>query len=335
MWTFLGIVMVLLFLLAALLLVKADVLSSSRLSDEQSKSLWAFLGVALGAVVTLIGALLTEQHNRRTAALTREANDREQMAREKQQALARETEERLLIDTVAKVLELITVEGAYAPKARVAGAVATMMQLRGGTVAIRILGELWTVNAIDSDTAVWLIDRVLRDRIDGGSGEQEAEDAINLLLVNAAKLVPAGDDMVYFWPDALVDTWPGALSERAKYSLVVLSANVLLACDVGYWNRTSNSFPLTMLVRAIDDPEVGVYAALVLAKLIDLDALTLIGFPVDDATDVRIRSLSEAFFITGWFHHLLSQFEPWVKGQRTYQRVQISPIALEAPAPDR
>lgn len=77
-------------------------LSTSHLSSDQTKTLWAFLGVALGAVVTLISALLTEQHNRRTDALAREAEERLRLTALQQQALAREAEERLRIDTVAK-----------------------------------------------------------------------------------------------------------------------------------------------------------------------------------------------------------------------------------------
>ena len=131
--------------LAAVLLAKSHVLSARSLTDEQTKSLWAFLGVAFGAVVTLIAALLTEQHNRRTDALTRQIADREQATREQQQRLANETEYRLKIDTISKVLELITVgEGsAYATRARVAGAIVTLMQLGGGVIGLRILNELW------------------------------------------------------------------------------------------------------------------------------------------------------------------------------------------------
>ena len=160
-WVLLGVLMTALLLLATLVLVRSGIFSAKKLTDEQTKSLWAFLGVAMGAAVTLLGSLLTEQNNRRTSALTREAGEREQLAREKQQALAQEAEERLITDTVARILELITVDGGYAPRARVAGAIATMMQLRGGTIAVRILGELWKDNAVDSDTAVWLIDRIL------------------------------------------------------------------------------------------------------------------------------------------------------------------------------
>ena len=129
-WKVLTVIVLLLFALAVVLLIKSDVLSTKYLTDSQAKNLWAFLGVSFGAVVTLIGALLTEQHKRRT------------------DVLARETEDRLKIDTVAKVLELVTVEGQYAPRARVAGAIATLMRLGGGDVGVRILGELWTDDAV-------------------------------------------------------------------------------------------------------------------------------------------------------------------------------------------
>jgi hypothetical protein len=128
-----------------LLVVKMDFFSEKALTDEQSKAVWTFVGVSLGAVVTLIGTLLAEQHNPRTAAIEREA------------------ETRLKLDTVGKLLELLTDSGEYAKRARVGGAIATMVELEGGGVALRVLGDLWTADAVDVSTAVWLIERVLNE----------------------------------------------------------------------------------------------------------------------------------------------------------------------------
>lgn len=141
-WVVLGLLLLSLVTITAILFNKINLLSSRTLTDPQSKSLWAFLGVALSALVALIGTLLTAQHNL------------------KQIALAKESENRLTLDTIVKTLGLISVNGEYAKRAQIAGAIAAMMQLGGGVVALRVLGELWNDEKIDTDTAVWLIDRV-------------------------------------------------------------------------------------------------------------------------------------------------------------------------------
>src|SRR5262245_43199661 len=76
-WIILAGLLASLIALAILLLVKMNFFSTKTLTDEQVKTVWAFLGVALGAVVTLIGTLLTEQHNRRTNLLARQAERRQ------------------------------------------------------------------------------------------------------------------------------------------------------------------------------------------------------------------------------------------------------------------
>ena len=189
-WVVLGFLLLSLIAVAVFLLARMDFFSGQPLTDEEIKSLWAFLGVALGAVVTLIGTLLTEQHNRRTAVLTREAGERERLAKQAQQILDNQAEKRLTLDTVAKLLELITDAGGYARPARVGGAIATLVELEGGTVALRILGELWGADAVDSGTAVWLIDRVLS----GDRPDEEQTDAAELLASYAPKLVPSSND---------------------------------------------------------------------------------------------------------------------------------------------
>lgn len=253
-------------------------------------------------------------------------------SRENQQALARETEQRLVIDTVAQVLELITVEGVYAPKARVAGAIATLMQLRSGTVAIRILGELWTADAIDPDTACWLIDRVVQDSLAGHSTSDDARDAIVLLVMNAVKILPAPDapnQYAHFWPESLRSSWPSRLSYSAKNAIVVAAVNVLLVREIAYWKGGGgNHFPLHILIGALDDPAMSGPAATVLAKLLEVDAFALIGLELPEVTRQRIGSAAGP--INAWFDRLLSQFEPWAKGQQPDQSVQTAPVAAVA-----
>lgn len=161
-WSCLGALVVALVALAVFLLFRMDLFADEPLTDEKIKSLWAFLGVALGAAATVIGALLTDQNSRRSATLAKEAEERAKRALDQQIAQDHETATRLTLDTRARVLELITYEGDYAPKARVAGALATLMELRGGPVACRILDELWRRDKIGTSSAVWIVERVSR-----------------------------------------------------------------------------------------------------------------------------------------------------------------------------
>jgi hypothetical protein len=335
-WVLLGVLMTALLLLATLVLVRSGIFTARKLTDEQTKSLWAFLGVAMGAAVTLLGSLLTEQGNRRTSALTREAGEREQVARDKQQALAQEAEERLITDTVARILELITVDGGHAPRARVAGAIATLMQLRGGTIAVRILGELWKDNAVDSDTAVWLIDRILL-QYPAGASEREVQDAVSLLVINAAKLVPGPNDpdqTWYVWPSAVTGQWAAHLPLRAKDALIVASVRVLLAREVAYWANVGDAFPVDMLTVAIDDEAVTTVAP-VLAALIDAGVLDRVYTSIDDDLRRRVTKLAAGASLAPWFQKVVGDLGPWGaggSGDGPDRPVVVGPISVPTPA---
>lgn len=291
-WGILGLVIIFLFALAAVLLAKSGVLSTRSLTDAQAKGLWAFLGVAFGAVVTLIGALLTEQHNRRIATLAREA------------------ENRLRIDTVAKVLELVTIENSYAPRARVAGAIATLMELGGGSVGLRILGELWAAGAVDSETAVWLIDRTLQDST---SLEEEKELAAGVLFNDASRLVPTRDDSNQNWrvmPRTIDNSWPTtALSSEARSSLLLATVRMLQAREIGFWR--ADVPPLKTLVKALDDPDWNWFAACVLDTLRDCGALTKLRFSIDDKLAKHIQMQVKYDLLYPWTQEMLKELRSW------------------------
>jgi hypothetical protein len=314
-WVVLSLLLTSLVGVAIFLLVKMDFFTGRPLEDEQLKSLWAFLGVALGAVVTLIGTLLTEQHNRRTAALTREAGERENLARQAQDELGKQSEKRLTLDTVAKLLELITDEGGYAQPARVGGAIATLVELEGGTVALRILGELWEADRVSSGTAVWLIDRVLS----GDRSEDEQTEAATLLAVNAHKLIPAADDPQQDrldYPPFLVKAWPRDLNSDVRNALLVMAVKLLLARELAYWKERPDFFSTDLLYGALADDEYRGNAALVLKTLLDHGLLAELGvMPYEDQLEQWIRRLAEGFTPAPWFAKLLEQFEPWGRGE--------------------
>jgi hypothetical protein len=288
-WVLLGLIFLSLLMLAIVLLVRAGIFSRGQLSDEEAKSVWAFLGVAFGAVVTLIGALLTEQHSRRTAAITREAAERSQLAETNQQRLAEEAEKRLVIDTVAKVLQLTTENGDYAKPARVAGAIATLVELQAGPIAARILGQLWKDEGVDTDTAVWLIDRIVeRHKLDD---VQDLADLIALLEFNAGKLVPSRENPEHTWarwPRSATAKWPSDLPVDARGRFLDASISLLASRDLKWWTRfRGHPGVIKMLTLALDDPDHGKRAGAVLNMLVRLGGAEVFG--IDETVRLRVQ----------------------------------------------
>jgi hypothetical protein len=312
-WAVLGSLLLSLIGVAVFLLFKMDFFSRNELTDEQAKAVWTFVGVALGAVVTLIGTLLAAQHNRRTAALEREA------------------EKRLTLDTVARLLELLTDDGKYAKRARVGGAIATMVQLEGGTVALRVLGDLWGEDAIDTGTAIWLLERVLNENRPG----DEHALASELLATNAAKLVPQRDDPEQGWSawPKLPEPWPSKLSSETRNGLLVFAVKVLLARELAYWHAESGGLePLIMLSRALDDEEFREPAAQIFITL--LDGGVLAGFGIDelDASKVeQMRQWAASYEPPAWFAQLLSQLPLWADGAEVHVSHPTPPAAVGTP----
>jgi hypothetical protein len=297
-WGLLGLVIVSLVSLAVFLLFRINLFTSEPLGDEKIKSLWAFLGVALGAVATIVAALLTEQHNRRADRISSQA------------------ENRLTLDTRTKVLELITEEGKYAPRARLEGAVATMMELHGGPIAIRILGHLWSGNHIGTTTALWLIDQILDDK---NTSSEEKTQAILLLSESASKLL-SEDTQWYGWPNILDNgAWPSELSETAKIGLLMVALNVLTTQRAAYWEEQGDgAFPVDTLLSAVDDKDVGAGAAGIVLRLAETGFLGRIGYHVDEG---RIREKGNIRF-TGSFQSRLNQLEAWAHGEEYTSRPQ-------------
>jgi UPF0716 family protein affecting phage T7 exclusion len=338
-WSVLALLLLCLVGVATVLLVRMDFFSGSKPTDQEIKSIWAFVGVALGAVVTLIGALLTEQHNRRTVALTREAAEREKLARDAQQALDAQTQQRLSLDTVGKLLELITKEdGEYAKPARVGGAIATMIELEGGAVALRILGDLWSTGAVDTPLALWLLERVLENP---KSTESEQIQAAYLLNLNASRLVPSPDDDNQDWRatiSVLDGPWPSHLPGPVQDALGLTMINMLLARDLSYWKERGDAYPVQVLMRSLQGEYAEALAyvrAYVLKALLDLRVLNALDAEPDEREEERIRSLSDLAAPAPWFAQLVSQFKPWAAGQSVVEVAQsVSPRAPIETRPD-
>ncbi|WP_448620896.1 hypothetical protein [Geodermatophilus sp. URMC 65] len=169
--------------------MRADLLDVDKtFSADETKALWALLASGFTATVTLTGFLITRAHNLRLLAA--------QEAAESQQAIVQEeTERRLVLDTAVKGVSLLGAgDGKYAPRAAVAGALATLVHLGHPVIAMRCLAAAWADKAIDTASATGLIDEGLAS--DDGGSQLEA----NLLMTNAGQLVTDDRPGDLHWP---------------------------------------------------------------------------------------------------------------------------------------
>ena len=331
-------------------LLVAALAGAEPLKADQAKNVWTFLGVALGAAVTLLGTLLTAQHQRRSTELARQvaadearARGTEARARSTEVVLAAQAERRLQVEGAAKMLEFLTDgNGAYARRAVVAGAITSMMEVAGGTAGVRVLRELWQVGAVPSSTAVAVINRVLEAADKAPSGEDSAAGrldnslqrplrppelyaAAELLAINAHKVLPPSGSQAQIWvnwPSLFTDEqgrehWPRALPAEAKYALLVFVAMLLVSREVEWWKQTGAVQPIGTLVTATGDEEVVEIAARLLVELEDLGFLREVSYEwADPAAEVEyLRAKAGELSPMPWFVRLLDRVRAWGHGE--------------------
>jgi len=186
-------------------------------SEEQFKALFLFLGAALGTTATVIGLLLTRASAERSLA---------------QQQL----------DTAVQALSLIKNETDYAAKAVVSGALATVVHLGHPVIAMRTLQTALRDDAVDINTAVWLIDQVLvaaptpaRRGVVLVASKQEA---VELLHTNLERLIDDDRPGDVEWPLSAFGAWPRDLSQQAGWRLVQALMELLTSRTADWWTQT-------------------------------------------------------------------------------------------------
>jgi hypothetical protein len=195
------------------------------ISDEEFKALWAFIAAGIGTAATIIGFLLTKSHNERTLAFQEDLEARKL-------ASQRETDARLALETVVRSLELMIVsDGTYAPKARIAGSLATLVHLGHPAIAMRTLAVVWEEDRVDLRTATWLISEVLRTGSEVGQKE-----AAELLFYHAEDLTSEAQPAFYAWPDVLVDQWLTDLPLEARLRILAVFVKVVLSQKLSWWD---------------------------------------------------------------------------------------------------
>jgi hypothetical protein len=211
-------------------------LSGEPFNDEQFKALFLFLGAALGTTATVIGLLLTRASAERSLA---------------QQQL----------DTAVQALSLIKNETDYAAKGVVSGALATVVHLGHPVIAMRTLQTALRDDAVDINTAVWLIDRVLvaapaparRDVVLVAS----KQEAVELLHTNLERLIDDNKPGDVEWPLSAHSAWPRDLSQQTGWRLMQALMELLTSRPAHWWTQTFTwSWVIYTLNQLVQDDTV-------------------------------------------------------------------------------
>jgi hypothetical protein len=248
-WLALAVLLVVpLYALAISFVVRSGIfdLRDRTISDEEFRTLWAFIAAGVGTAATIIGFLLTRSHNERTLAFQRDLEDRKLASQQ-------ETDARMTLETVVRGLELLVVgDGAYAPRARIAGSLATMVQLGHPAIAMRVLATLWQEDKVDNGTACWLISEVLRM-----GTRQSRIEAAYLLYRHADSLTDSGAEAWFDWPDILQDNWSTDFPLEARLRILASFVMVVLSKEPSWWGSDWWFFPYLDEVAQTDpDPTV-------------------------------------------------------------------------------
>jgi hypothetical protein len=247
-------------------------------------------------------------------------------------------------------LDLISLKEGQSSVGLVGGAMGTLMELGGGPVAIRILGDLWHEGKVGTSTAVWLINEILAvpragDRVStlapGGDttvqadsddanvkpasgdasvqaeGDDEKVQAATLLYLCAGKLVPTKvtghEARWYEWPDVAEEKWPLTLPEGARSSLTLAVYALLTSRPPGFWRSGYYTFPIRVLVNAMQDPWVNVFAAKLLKQLDDSDFLSDMDNPLSEEDSQKMQELC-ALESSKFVLILIADFRAWATG---------------------
>jgi hypothetical protein len=192
-----------------------------------STVLASVLGSVLTALVAVIGIFVT----------------RTQAAR---------SDRRLALETTVSGLKLLaTSDGTeYAPRALVAGGLATLIHLRQPVVAMRALAPSWDESKIDVRSAVWLISEVFTS-----SNAQAQMEAAAVLDAHATKLCGSKPGQ-FWWPASVEFRWlPGApLPARLRLMHAVLGT--LLSKPADWWQTGGRlGWAVEVIHQAMDSDE--------------------------------------------------------------------------------
>lgn len=177
---------------------------------------------------------------------------------------ARETEDRLRLETSIQAVSLLTEEGKKAQPTRQAGALFVLGSLGQVDFALALLSELWPKGDISSAAAVWVVNRALLE-----GNEQTQIDAALQLSSNAVSLTETSTASCWEWPACISFAWPQTIYASAREELFYALIKVMRAKDA--WSdecRNSMVFELDVIRKTEQEPHIRSAAILCLDMLL-------------------------------------------------------------------
>ena len=291
--------------------------AGGNLSADQYKALWSFLAAGLAAAATTLGALVAKAHNDRSFVLQTESEER-------QKVLGTDTNARLKMDTVINCLAVVCPGGQYAPKAAAAGGLAVLVQLGHPIIAMRTLSAALRDNAVDADTATWLIGQVLTSDTTMGSQmdlETAKSEGVAILGEHISILTWQELPGFYCWPSPLSGRWHPGLGPNTATNALYFLAQLLVSRPVAWWTADGNSYSwvLCTLDEAVQhepNDEVKRFAANLALAIMQEDPTRRIAGPdgTRDRADVlrRMEPLSEDMHA---YADLFDSIQAWCTAQ--------------------
>jgi hypothetical protein len=159
----------------------------------------ALPGVIATAVVTLIGYLLRQSIDLRTARLGEQAAE-----------AANVEQQRLRMESAMQTVKLLaTQDGKAAPAVQVSAALIVLSKLGEIDLALDLATEMWPKNQLTSSAAVALCDAAIT------SGDRMLQRAAAVLILNNWKRLISDHGQAQ-WPACLLHGWPSTLDEEAR-----------------------------------------------------------------------------------------------------------------------
>ncbi|MFE0525424.1 hypothetical protein [Streptomyces sp. NPDC058954] len=198
--------------MAAILSIRIGLFGNKDVTPDQLKAFLTFVAGGIGTAATVLGTLLTKQHN-----------DRERFRQQLQ----------AVIDGMKFVEE---------EREKSAGLFSALVLLGHQHVAIRMLEPAWEGDGVDDATATWVVGQILAGQDESLEGRRASKDSIEeaaTLLLKHAKSgdLTDNDDGLVCFPGHFLDTWSTdyRIPLKAKIKLLASTAWMLTKQNNDWW----------------------------------------------------------------------------------------------------
>lgn len=214
----------------------------------------SLLGVLATAAVTLISYLFKRSFDAHSIRL--------QETTEKRLALEDEqSRKRLDMETALKAVSLMTTQaGTESPPSQKSGALFALVTLDQLDLALALLDAIWPNEAVDSGTAVWLLERGLMS-----DSVRRQMEAGAILWKNRTRLY-TGEGSLY-WPECLYLDWKTDIDYTVRANALKTLLAVLVGKSRCWWAEGTLFGVLTLLQNVISlDQDLSLKAGAALAQ---------------------------------------------------------------------